>query len=480
MGINCKEILTLQTTIWILQNKPHVFPMKKYLFLLLCAYLLPTLLNAQDNMASQYANVFLEKKIGCIDGNGKIIIPIEYDLIYPYTEGLAVVNQGGDYDENYYFVGGLYGYYDQNGKLAIPLSYEDASNFSEGLARVKKKGKFGFINKQNQIIIPCQYEEVQSFSDGLAIVKIKEKYGAIDKTGKLVIPAVYDEINDFNEGFAAIYHFQEMLVDEEYGSSYRKGKYGLINKSNALIVDTIYDFVGYFEEGKATVRNEGKMGILNGQGKLIVPIEFEEISTFSEGLAIVGKYMDENELEYRYGFINEKGELLIDFKFTYAYEFNQGIAMVERDHSGVSYNLIDKTGKYLLDKNYYDISELGEDSIYILQNDDYLGGAYKIGTGNLTPTGYEDLNYLGNGFFYVEETENGDGAIISKNQIAKVASYFTNIEAGIDDHFVAEVITDTSTEAETYLITKMGIINSKGQWIVAPKYDSISSFAPFK
>ena len=476
MGINCKEILILQPSLRIPPNKPLIIPMKKYLILMLCAYSLPSLLNAQDKINSQYAAVFLGEKKGCIDGNGKIIIPVEYDFIYPYTEGLAVVNKGGAYDENYYFVGGLYGYFDQNGKLAIPISYEDASNFSEGLARVKKNGKFGFINQQNQTIIPFQYEEVESFSDGLAIVKIKEKYGAIDQTGKLVIPAVYDEINDFNEGYAAVYHFQKMVVDEEYGSSYRKGKYGLINKSNELVVDTIYDFVGYFEEGMAKVRKEEKIGVIDGQGKLIIPIEYEEISTFSEGLAIVGKYIDENELDYRYGFINKKGELVIDFKFTYAYEFNQGIAMVERDFSGTSYNLIDKTGKILLDKNYYDISELSQDSTYLLQNEDYAGGAYKIGTGRLTPTGYQDLNYLGNGFFYVEETDNGDGAIISKNQIAKIASYFINIEAGISDHFIAEVITDTKSD----LITKMGIINSKGQWIVEPKYDSIGRFAPFK
>ena len=42
---------------------------------------------------------------------------------------------------------GKYGYVNKIGKLAIPLKYEKVSYFSEGLAAVKLNGKWGFISR---------------------------------------------------------------------------------------------------------------------------------------------------------------------------------------------------------------------------------------------------------------------------------------------------------------------------------------------
>ena len=64
-------------------------------------------------------------RYGVIDNFGKIIIPIENDFIYPFSEGKAV-----------YGINGKYGYIDKKFHLVIPLEYEFAESFQNGFACV--------------------------------------------------------------------------------------------------------------------------------------------------------------------------------------------------------------------------------------------------------------------------------------------------------------------------------------------------------
>lgn len=67
------------------------------------------------------------------------VIPCEYDEVWPFSEGLAVVCVGDPYD------GGKWGYIDKTGKEVVPCKYDWVGSFSEGLADVKLNGKWGFI-----------------------------------------------------------------------------------------------------------------------------------------------------------------------------------------------------------------------------------------------------------------------------------------------------------------------------------------------
>jgi serine/threonine protein kinase len=70
-----------------------------------------------------------------------IIRLLNYDRIYSFSEGLAVVIDGQ-----------LYGYIDKLGREVIPPRYDDARHFSEGLAAVKQGESWVYIDKTGKIV----------------------------------------------------------------------------------------------------------------------------------------------------------------------------------------------------------------------------------------------------------------------------------------------------------------------------------------
>lgn len=121
------------------------------------------------------------KAFGCIDRSGKMIIPAEFNNIAPFSEGLAMVEQGEKS-----------GFINEQGELVIGYNYfrKNTSGFSEGLARfssIKKFGYCGFIDKNGEEVIEAKFNWTTFFSEGLAPVQINGNWGYINKSGEQVI-----------------------------------------------------------------------------------------------------------------------------------------------------------------------------------------------------------------------------------------------------------------------------------------------------
>lgn len=118
------------------------------------------------------------QKRAYIDITGRIIIELQSPMNSgeDFSEGLAVVsNQSGKY-----------GYIDKAGKLIIKLEYDKAYKFTEGFARVQADGRYGFIDRQGNQITELIYDQAEDFSSGLAKVIIGQRIGYIDRTGKYI------------------------------------------------------------------------------------------------------------------------------------------------------------------------------------------------------------------------------------------------------------------------------------------------------
>lgn len=127
------------------------------------------------NNSKNYEKFFAQNgKCGLKFGD-KIIAKPEYDYIWPFSSGLAVV-----------CLKEKYGYINTKGQKVIPLEYQQASSFSEGLAAVSKNKKFGFIDTNNKVKIPFIYDGAKPFSNGRAWVKIKNQSFYIDKSGNRI------------------------------------------------------------------------------------------------------------------------------------------------------------------------------------------------------------------------------------------------------------------------------------------------------
>ena len=91
----------------------------------------------------------------------------KYDeILSPSTCGLRLVEKYAIHSENETYAQSLkntpkLGYINDNGKVVIPLIYDDAEPFTEsGIAVVKKGKRYGVINTKGATVVPIQYNTV--------------------------------------------------------------------------------------------------------------------------------------------------------------------------------------------------------------------------------------------------------------------------------------------------------------------------------
>ena len=93
--------------------------------------------------------------------------------------------------------GYLYGYVNELGEEQIPVVYDHVYSFDDGIAVAKKNGCYGAIDVNNNNVIPFNlpYTDVRGFRNGRASVKdATSKWGAIDTKGKLIVPCTNENI----------------------------------------------------------------------------------------------------------------------------------------------------------------------------------------------------------------------------------------------------------------------------------------------
>jgi WG containing repeat len=175
------------------------------------------------------------KKRGYINRTGKVVIECDtnnYDCT-PFRDGLAA---------NYSKPNKKGGFINKQGELAIPMKFDGVTFFCEGLAAVVVNMKIGFINKKGDMAIEPKYELANlaqqydyarndanrqfydimpCFSDGLLIIKVDKKIGFMDKKGKIVINPTFRNASSFVGGAAFV------VTDEN--------KWGWIDKTGAFI-----------------------------------------------------------------------------------------------------------------------------------------------------------------------------------------------------------------------------------------------------
>lgn len=205
------------------------------------------------------------QKVGLYDKNGKVLIPLEYEDINPFMEGLAGAKKGGKW-----------GFMDKTAKTIIPFEYEDLTekesvtpnhyyDFREGFASAKKNGKWGFINKTGKAVIPFEYEDCKGFFEGLAAVKQNGKWGFVDKTGKLVIPCEYESGDELEDELNQEMHY---IFSEGLAAVKQNDKWGFIDKTGKLVIPFEFKVVrAYFCRGEALVGNEELHYLIDKSGK---------------------------------------------------------------------------------------------------------------------------------------------------------------------------------------------------------------------
>ncbi len=213
------------------------------------------------------------------------------------------------------------GFINRTGEMIIPLCFDTVGNFSEGLARFERDGRWGFIDKSGVVVITPQFSWAWDFSEGLARVRLQgstpdhEKWGYIDSLGHWAIRPQFEWASLFSENLAPVN---------------RTKACGYIDRSGELVLrppmakgETDCAVVwGHFSEGLSRWKIGDKYGYIDHSGKTIIKPRFDLTDDFSEGLAAV-------MVGEMWGYIDKTGRMVIRPRKLHRVEnFHNGLAYV--------------------------------------------------------------------------------------------------------------------------------------------------------
>lgn len=160
-----------------------------------------------------YGNLLKVKKAGkcgLFDLNNNEIIPVAYDSISPFRDGMALVmNKVGDQLK-------IEGVMSDGDYELMPVSETVYATrymfFSEGKMPVKGTGGWGYLDTDGNVVIPCQFQMAYPFSDGFASVKIDNKTYYVNRN----LEYMPIEVGWGNLVFGSTFSGQEAVVYSGY------------------------------------------------------------------------------------------------------------------------------------------------------------------------------------------------------------------------------------------------------------------------
>ena len=330
--------------------------------------------------SNRNAIVMNNGKFGIIKNDGKIAIPLQYDLIENF-------NSNGNPNPQFYNFkkGNRYGLWNRNLKI-VGESTEDFYDrtYSNQIAYISfknLKGKYGLVNKEGVEKIPFIYDESLYFDgEDFSIAKKNNLLGLIDINNKELIPFKYTEFSRLDSDENFLFHVSN------------KSETRIINLENKTILSGYKSIQSIFNEPlKFIVQKDKKFGIVDVKNQIILPIEYDEISNWAEYGPRHSKFIAKNG---KTGLIDEKS-----FKITVPPIYDEfryifGLIFVKKNNTS---GIINEDGKIICDFIY--------DEIYPNIGDFY-------GYGKNEPRIYAKK---GNSFFQIDQT----GKVLKSNLTKK-------------------------------------------------------------
>lgn len=124
--------------------------------------------------------VRIDHHYGYVNTSGIEQIPIKYDYIYSFENGLTIAKQRNEYciiDENDNFI------------KSLNPNYKDVRAFRDGYATMEDiSGHWGAIDYQGNEIIPCKYDSQVIFDkNGIAEVELNNQIFRIDVNDNIIV-----------------------------------------------------------------------------------------------------------------------------------------------------------------------------------------------------------------------------------------------------------------------------------------------------
>jgi len=155
------------------------------------------------------------------DHEGNFLTTHVWDEVSGFYCGLSMVKKDGKI-----------GFVNESGEIVIPLEYDGAWDFSDDMALVRQGTERFWIDTQGNRLHDWEWARGSRMYDGMAFVGTENGlYGVIDKRGELIIPCEWDAMSDQMGPFMR----GEIMQTE------KDGLWGFLNKQGALISERLYE-----------------------------------------------------------------------------------------------------------------------------------------------------------------------------------------------------------------------------------------------
>lgn len=237
---------------------------------------------------------------------GRAVIPVKGGEEQPETVYLVVDASGQEVctlaDAAVDWEGGYH-----DGLLAVAEAGEWTLNDKgEPLEYLPVPGSWGYRDRDGEIAVAGQFEQAKAFTGGLAAVygggEASSGWGLIDSEGKQVVPARYDSVILYEDGTAAL------LLD---------GKWAYVDRDGSRMTGFDYDRVGQFQDGIAFVRSGNEMEAIDTSGEVLFTCPgVVRAWDFSGGVAVL------EQADGTFGVCGRDGSLLVPFSYESAFHWD--------------------------------------------------------------------------------------------------------------------------------------------------------------
>lgn len=240
-----------------------------------------------ENYSSSWdgAKARIDDKWGYVDGEGNVIVPVEYERVDLDANGMIKVKK----DEKY-------GFYNINNGLVVPIEYDQAYGFVSSHPNetvVKKNHAWGIIGTQGEIVLPFEYDSISIDAQNVYRVKKDGFSGIIDKEKNILFPFKYKDLGAFDKN----------------GITYAQDSndlYGYIDTEGCIIIPFCYKSAENFDGNFAEVSmGRDKTGVINRNGKVVVPLRYNHVHIHWDDIVEVEKDDREN-FRYLHGLYDLK------------------------------------------------------------------------------------------------------------------------------------------------------------------------------
>jgi hypothetical protein len=380
-----------------------------------------------------------------LDEKAKILAKAKYDELVFAMEGLCYAKTGN-----------LCGVINEKGEEIIPVIYENILNFNDGITAVFNNGTYIFYNKlgekKNFPVIERIGLDYSSgnwiINDGVINVRVDGNYCHLNTDGVIIGNYYAPFLLDYSNGFVSIVDNDSKAIMDLKGNVYFKNQ---------------FDYIAASQNGLFSVLKNGFWGVVNLEGKIIIPIKYNYLSLDSDKYIIC-------KLNGKRMLYDCNGNIIIDLVYDDLI-LNPSIEVTESDNFWLNIGIDGKLGFYNLETKKiiecrYDSSiggfdngivtvEKDEKYGYLDTNGSLIGGQFFDGVAYQE----EDIAFKEN-FSYVKKREKY--AFLSIDGTLKTKFIYNSASLFQDGYAIVSDKNDL-----------FGVIDTKFNFVIKCQYSSL-------